>query len=234
MKSTLFKLVGFSLLTKAIILITFTLIYFNFDSSNRIINIDLLHNSDKSTIIVEFASPASYAVRLDPEQNSIRVDFANTNISPSLIEKALSDKFVKLAYLYKHAGKKKIAGLRIFPDTAGLKKIATENSKIKLIFSDRIKTSDKNLSFSESLMNPGEQKFKPVKIDLTDTESLPVILELARLAEISIEFSNFIPETISLNSYANTPTNAIAQIAKSFGGKLIKKNKSWQLEGLKL
>jgi hypothetical protein len=203
-------------------------------SANEIVEIKIEESEEETEILLQMKESVEPVVKIDRLEEAMRFDFLNVQVSEALLKKPLKAKLIRLGYLFNYKGNLKVAGLRIFPENSTVKSIKRKEGAVLITLVRSSAAAYSRNRASATLLSPQAGRYAQVKLNLKKAPCLPVILTLAKQAEIDIEFCKFIPENISIELVANNPLDAILQIVAGFGGKCEQKDKSWLLTGVDL
>lgn len=199
-----------------------------------ITELKLVQADGQSEIFIGMKQIVDPIVEIEPENSAVRFDFPGVLAGGKILSQVLADKHVALGYVFNHKGNLQVAGLRLFLRNAGLKAVKHSEKGIQIILAQNSANSLKGRYFSETLLDPEEEKFAPVSLSLQGAPAMPVIQELARKAEIDLKFSGNIPEQITVNVDAASALEALRAIATGIGGKFEQRQKTWWMLGAEI
>ena len=198
---------------------------------NLILSYLLKENESSCSFYIKSDIDLDPIVSLNTKDSSLTLDFKGLGLDKKLKNVSFANRFINLGYFFAYPATEKISGLKLFFNQSGLKSIKKRQDGIELIIEKKSNHAQTMAFNSESLLNPEKGRYSPVVLKFDKVAALPLILNLAQRAGISLSFSGRLPENISVDMSVTSPLDGLKQITADIDARLLKSDQHYWLVG---
>ncbi|MGM0598457.1 MAG: hypothetical protein ACQETH_01455 [Candidatus Rifleibacteriota bacterium] len=202
-----------------------------FKEDNLLLSCRIDERENSCSVFIGANNSLNQVVSFNAVDASLTIDFKGSGLDKKLLNNAFANDLISMGYFFSYPEGGKIGGLKLFLNGSVLKSIKKGDDAIELIIEKNSNHSGKTVFNSESLMNPERGKHSPVVLKFKEVSVLPLILNLAERAGISLSFSGKLPETIAVDMSVTNPLDGLKQIAADINARLLKSDNHYWLVG---